>query len=287
MPEAVLGWPPGSLIGEPSDRLVADDDAGTLFNPFRPTMEVRRRRAWIRCFDGGLDDDTQTSEIAGRLRRAEVLGHILARVGQEAGADAMMDAALWALIRALGAAGAAVIGRRAEALSIEVLHECGPGASAVLSTAAALVAEETSETCHAVTVDGQFVLAVACRTRFGPDAGLAIWRNATTRPWDQDDKLLAESSVNLVRMILDYEAVAREMVHKATTDPLTGLLNRRAFLDEVQRHIVRLDRGNAAGSLMLVDLDAFKAVNDRLGHAEGDKVLVQLTSCAGWSALAI
>ena len=142
MPEAVLGWPAGSLIGEPSDRLVADDDAGTLFNPFRPTMEVHRRRAWIRCFDGGLAlmtistvplrnehgviigargvgidmtvGDTQTAQIAGRLRRAEVLGHILARVGQEAGADAMMDAALWALIRALGAEGAAVIGRPTE-----------------------------------------------------------------------------------------------------------------------------------------------------------------------------
>jgi diguanylate cyclase (GGDEF)-like protein len=304
MPETVLGWPAGSLIGEPSDRLVADDDAGTLFNPFRPTMEVRRRRAWIRCFDGGLalltistvplhdeqgvivgargvgidmtDGDAQTSQIAGRLRRAEVLRHILARVGQEAGADAMMDAALWALIRALGAEGAAVIGRLAEALPIEILHECGPGASAVLQTAADLVVKETSESCHTVTLDGQFLLAVACRTRFGPNAGLVIWRDAATRPWDQDDKLLAESSVNLVRMILDYEAVAREMVHKATTDPLTGLLNRRAFLDEVQRHVARLDRENAAGSLMFVDLDAFKAVNDRLGHAEGDKVLVQL-----------
>jgi diguanylate cyclase (GGDEF)-like protein len=304
MPEAVLGWPSGSLIGEPSDGLVADDVADTLFNPFRPAMEVRRRRAWIRRFDGGLalmtistvplrdehgvivgargvgidmtDDDSQTALIAGRLRRAELLGHILARVGQEAGADAMMDAALWALIRALGAEGAAVIGRQTEALPIEILHESGPGASAVLPTAAELLANETCESCHAVTLDGQFLLAVACRTRFGPNAGLAIWRNAMSRPWDQDDKLLAESSVTLVRMILDYEAVAREMVHKATTDPLTGLLNRRAFLDEVQRHVTRLDRGNTAGSLMFVDLDAFKAVNDRLGHAEGDKVLVKL-----------
>jgi GGDEF domain-containing protein len=48
-------------------------------------------------------------------------------------------------------------------------------------------------------------------------------------------------------MILDYEAVAREMVHKATTDPLTGLLNRRAFLDEVQRHIVGSIEGTRLG----------------------------------------
>lgn len=304
MPETVLGWPPGSLIGQPSDLLVADDGADTIFNPFRPIVEARRRRAWIRCFDGGLalmtvsttplydaqgaiagargigidmtDCDAQTSQIAGRLRRAEVLRHILARVGQEASADAMMDAALWALIRALGAEGAAVIGRLSEALPIEVLHECGPGAFAILAAAAELLAEDTSGACHATTLDERFLLAVGCRTRFGPNAGLAIWRNDKARPWDEDDELLAECSVNLVRMILDYEAIARDMVHKATTDPLTGLLNRRAFMDEVQRHVARLDRENEGGSLMFVDLDDFKAVNDRLGHAEGDNVLVQI-----------
>jgi diguanylate cyclase (GGDEF)-like protein len=303
-PETALGWPPGSLIGQPSDLLVPGDVAGTIFNPFRPITETRHRRAWIRCFDGELalmtvsttplfdarggivgargigidvtDCDAQTSEIAGRLRRAEVLRDILARVGQEAGADAMMDAALWALIRALGADGAAVIGKLSEALPIAVLHECGPGASAILAATVDLLAEDTSGACHAATLDGRFLLAVGCLPRFGPNAGLAIWRNARTRPWDEEDKRLAECSVTVVRMILDYETIAREMLHKATTDPLTGLLNRRAFMDEVQRHAARLDRANESGSLMFVDLDDFKAVNDRLGHAEGDKVLVQI-----------
>ena len=63
-----------------------------------------------------------------------MLDHILSSVGQETGADSMMDAALWALIHALGAEGAAVIGSLSETAPTEVLHECGPGASAILQS---------------------------------------------------------------------------------------------------------------------------------------------------------
>jgi diguanylate cyclase (GGDEF)-like protein len=316
MPEAPLGWPRDSLIGQPSDLLVGDVAGTDAFNPFRPTEEMLRHRSWLRCHDGGIAMitvsvaplrneqgtivgargigvdmtacDAQAAQIAGRLRRAEVLRHILSCVGREVGADAMMDAALWALIRALGAEGAAVIGSPSDEAAIDVLHECGPGASAILPAAAHTLASHalaahtlapgTNEAPYTASVDGRLVLTVGCRTRFGTRAGLTIWRTGKARPWDAEDMLLAGSAVNVVRMILDYEAAAREMVHKASTDPLTGLLNRRAFLDEVQRHIARLDRENESGTLMFVDLDAFKAVNDRLGHAVGDDVLVLLAN---------
>lgn len=226
------------------------------------------------------DDDVQTATIAGRLRRGEVLDHILSRVGQETGGDRMMDAALWALIHAVGAEGAAVIGSLSDQTPAEVLHECGPGASAILPTAARLVREQTvgpaQTSGHAIDPDGRFVLAVGCKTRFGANAGFAMWRNADARPWDQEDTLLAASSVSIIRMILEYEAVQREMAHQARTDPLTGLLNRRAFTDEMRRHIARMDRQLETGSLLFLDLDSFKAVNDRLGHAVGDQVLVHL-----------
>ncbi len=304
MPEAPLGWPRGILIGRSSDILLADPITAGACNPFRPRQELRHYRAWLRCHDGGIalitvsamplyDDkgaivgargvgidmtavDAQAAQIAGRLRRAEVIRHILACVTHEAGADAMMDAALWALIRALGAEGAAVVGSPTDDTPIGIMHECGSGGAAILPAASSLLENQRSGSRHASCADGRLLMAFTCRTRFGVRAGLTIWRAPHARTWDSEDTMLAESAVNVVRMILDYEAAAREMVHKATTDPLTGLLNRRAFLDEVQRHIARLDRENEAGTLMFVDLDAFKAVNDRLGHAVGDEVLILL-----------
>jgi diguanylate cyclase (GGDEF)-like protein len=129
---------------------------------------------------------------------------------------------------------------------------------------------------EATGLDGRRILAAGCQTRFSSNTGLAIWHNAGGRPWDQEDMRLAESVVSIIRMILEYEAVQQEMLHQALTDPLTGLLNRRAFLEEVRRHISRLDREADTGTLMYVDLDGFKAVNDKLGHSVGDKVLVHL-----------
>jgi diguanylate cyclase (GGDEF)-like protein len=221
--------------------------------------------------------DAQSSHIAGRLRRGEVLDHILSRVGQEVVADHMMDAALWALIHALGAEGAAVIAASPDSPRVRILHDCGPGAAATLDTAARLIALQPAEPGEAANFDGRLVLAVGCQTRFGAQAGLAIWRNANARAWDREDTLLAGSATGIVRMILEYEAIQQEMAHQARTDPLTGLLNRRAFLDEIRRHCARLDREAAPGTLMYIDLDSFKAVNDTMGHAHGDKVLIRLS----------
>src|ERR1700744_320138 len=188
----------------------------------------------------------------------------------------MIDTALWALIHALGAEGSAVIGAASRDAPVEVLHECGPGASTVLETAARLVARPTSDPGHGTNTDGRLVLAVGCQTRFNAHSGLAIWRDDNARAWDQDDTMLAGSAVHIVRMILEYEALQQDMVLQARTDPLTGLLNRRAFIGEMHRDITRLDREAEAGTLMFVDVDSFKSVNDRLGHGMGDQVLVGL-----------
>jgi diguanylate cyclase (GGDEF)-like protein len=60
---------------------------------------------------------------------------------------------------------------------------------------------------------------------------------------------------------------------KAQTDPLTGALNRRAFMARGERLIVRHSHEQATMSLLFLDLDHFKALNDRFGHSGGDDVL--------------
>ena len=87
--------------------------------------------------------------------------------------------------------------------------------------------------------------------------------------------MLATSASRVVRFVLEHEAMQWEMARQARTDPLTGLLNRRAFLEEVARHCSRLDREDAPGTLIFADLDNFKPVNDRFGHEIGDAVLRQ------------
>ena len=67
---------------------------------------------------------------------------------------------------------------------------------------------------------------------------------------------------------------------QAVTDPLTGLLNREGLRRAGERVLSGVDRSGADLSVVLLDLDAFKAVNDRHGHAAGDGLLVALA--AAW-----
>ncbi|MFN8027235.1 MAG: diguanylate cyclase [Acidimicrobiia bacterium] len=63
---------------------------------------------------------------------------------------------------------------------------------------------------------------------------------------------------------------------RATHDPLTGLLNRDAFIVELESARHRVVRGMTSASLLFLDLDGFKAVNDHLGHEAGDEILVEV-----------
>ena len=68
----------------------------------------------------------------------------------------------------------------------------------------------------------------------------------------------------------------QQLAHLANHDPLTGLANRRHFDDELARHVESCRRYGVNGALLVLDLDHFKEVNDTLGHATGDELLVQV-----------
>ncbi|MDD5754642.1 MAG: GGDEF domain-containing protein, partial [Methylococcales bacterium] len=61
----------------------------------------------------------------------------------------------------------------------------------------------------------------------------------------------------------------------ANTDPLTGLFNRRVFLERLTQESERISRLGGSAVLLMLDLDFFKRVNDTYGHAMGDEVLRQ------------
>jgi diguanylate cyclase (GGDEF)-like protein len=72
---------------------------------------------------------------------------------------------------------------------------------------------------------------------------------------------------------LSTEQQTRALRTVATQDGLTGLLNRGAFLEAAAEELARSKAANGGGSLILADLDHFKAVNDTFGHAAGDLAL--------------
>ncbi|GGK55241.1 EAL domain-containing protein [Salinarimonas ramus] len=65
----------------------------------------------------------------------------------------------------------------------------------------------------------------------------------------------------------------QEARRRALEDPLTGLANRRAFMDALTRRLSEIDRHGGQTALLLLDLDRFKAVNDTMGHPAGDALL--------------
>lgn len=68
----------------------------------------------------------------------------------------------------------------------------------------------------------------------------------------------------------------RELTRLATTDPLTGCLNRSQMADVMNHHITLRERYERVSSLVLIDLDYFKSINDKWGHLAGDRVLKEM-----------
>jgi diguanylate cyclase (GGDEF)-like protein/PAS domain S-box-containing protein len=83
--------------------------------------------------------------------------------------------------------------------------------------------------------------------------------------------------VGVSRDVTERKRLEEELRNLAVTDPLTGVYNRRHFLEELQREMSRNDRNACPFSLIMLDIDHFKEVNDRFGHEAGDRVLKELT----------
>ena len=96
---------------------------------------------------------------------------------------------------------------------------------------------------------------------------------APRAPEHKNDRLLVATIARELGGALRMATLVEESRWMATTDLLTGLLNRRAFLESTGREVARTKRYNDVLSVILLDVDHFKHINDRRGHAAGDMVL--------------
>ena len=125
-----------------------------------------------------------------------------------------------------------------------------------------------------IETDGWQVLTVPTWCRDMINGLLVAWRLDGSGAWSDEDQGLANIFSLQVGTATEQVHQHRRLLAIASTDPLTGLLNRRGFENEAKRHFSRLQRSGKQAVLMFVDLDNFKAVNDTHGHATGDEALV-------------
>jgi diguanylate cyclase (GGDEF)-like protein len=87
-------------------------------------------------------------------------------------------------------------------------------------------------------------------------------------------------SLGMADQVLGYRKQRDDAIHESQHDPLTGAFNRRAANQALARAIQRLDTGRESLAVCFFDLDFFKRVNDRFGHALGDQALRLLVTQA-------
>ena len=129
---------------------------------------------------------------------------------------------------------------------------------------------DVAEACQRVVRTG-----VHQQASFRVDTGLFVrWAQATFGPLGAPGE--ATGWIATVADITERQSVEGRLAHQATHDPLTGLPNRALLEDRLSRSLAGLRRDLASVTVVFLDLDGFKAVNDTYGHGAGDAVLVEV-----------
>jgi len=102
---------------------------------------------------------------------------------------------------------------------------------------------------------------------------LNIYRLGEDASFDDDEFELAKRFGDAAALALDNAQVRARLEHQAMTDSLTGLYNHRAFHERLRRALANASRSHDAVSVLMLDIDDFKRVNDIYGHGAGDEIL--------------
>jgi len=134
-----------------------------------------------------------------------------------------------------------------------------------------------------VEVSTRSVIAVPFRVRGGQQGVCFLRTTAGDAPLTEGDAAFADTvikaAVSAIEKAYDFEATLSDKLrfeHLASIDPLTGCLNRRALVQKLDQELERASRYDFPVTILMIDLDRFKLVNDTRGHLVGDAVLRQL-----------
>lgn len=157
---------------------------------------------------------------------------------------------------------------------------CRDGLPLLLHDARAVTRSEAAYTATLAyrPIPSLVVVPIVCEQRV---IGAIVVEGAEPASFGVEEARNVGLLAGVARAFLEKVWEIEEVTLRARTDALTGLANRRYFDEQLRRVIAETDRFGGTSSLMLVDIDDFKAINDTYGHEAGDAVLRQLGKILG------
>jgi diguanylate cyclase (GGDEF)-like protein len=257
----------GAGRGAPSDERLAD-----LVADMNSRME-----AMVSELSEALEharEEGRRNQMLGELAGTIDLDEVLTRTLDAAGAMPGVDAALARLDNRADPPIIATLGLTTEEAQRQAIAGPPGGAEA---RSISLVYQYPNEL---VSSDGttnliHSGLALPIQTEHGSIGFIAVFSRSPSHSWNDDEVRELEELALRAGPAIENAKRFREARQLADLDALTGLHNRRYFHETLSREVARAHRYNRRLALVVLDLDDFKAINDRIGHLTGDGVIAE------------
>jgi diguanylate cyclase (GGDEF)-like protein/PAS domain S-box-containing protein len=298
-----FGFATRMLLGKnPRDLLLRDPGAAAVL-PFNTLAPVQHQEVWIRNADGspvclsvsampvfdsdgrrlgarGVCHDITSSHLVDssesrRKVRDRVVKHIVDSVLKHKTAKGMLDTGARAICHAVdgSACEAFLFDEHGRAVKAAQFGETGIAER----YSQQLVKRMDPGDLHQAVVAGRPVLGMMTGSETGPTGAFLVWHVEPNAAWTEENELLLVDLRDQFSGVVLQIAEQRKLETLSRFDELTGLVNRRFFHEELDLRIDRAQQRGRRGTLIYVDLDNFKLVNDTLGHEKGDAVLRKLS----------
>ena len=297
------------LVGVQPSSLFAESLPGPALSPFSTPVPVEEVEVWMAdaqgntlCFEVSavplFDKEGRWSGARGICRdvtrdrryRAHLAEHrdqerVLARITAvfraEANPDDMLRLAASASTHGFSAQGCQILttppsAAKADNIALKLMPAAAFGKldeKLPLDPVLDLVTAEDAPDLQVIPYDGWSVLTARIVYAARPVGAILLWRGPGRPVWSEKEKSLLRSVAGQLGAAIELRGNYHALFDISRSDPLTGVLNRRGFYDEVRRRFARMQRTPSTSTLLYCDLDNFKLVNDVHGHGKGDEAL--------------